>query len=108
MLDYFAEVVFVERGDYRALGADSLAQAEPQPARDNLCGPRDHQVIEFGPGLAADLYYILEPLRGDERGARALAFEQCVCGDRRAVDDFRRCKLGVREYARHASEYRVS
>jgi hypothetical protein len=88
--DRAREALRVERLDDGAAGADALGEPEAHLARDERRGAHDHQVVDFGAGLPAYLDHVFEARGGDERGARALAFEQGVGRDRRPVNDLRR------------------
>ena len=56
-----------------------------QVAWDERRRPVLRQVVERRPILAGNLEHVAKALRGDERGARAAALEQCVRGHRHAV-----------------------
>ena len=68
-----------------AVGRDALGDRKTQIPRNGCRGAIDGQVIERGPVLATDLNHVPEPFAANERGARALSFEQRVGCDRHAV-----------------------
>ena len=77
----------VEGRQLAAARVQPLPDLEAQVARHQ--GPRllEMDVVERRPDLAADLQHVAEALRGDERGARGLAFDQGVGGDGGAVHE---------------------
>ena len=68
-----------------ALWADALVDADAALERDERLGVAVAQAVEVRARLATQVEHVLEPGRADERGARALALEQRVGGDRGPV-----------------------
>ncbi len=79
----------------RAVGRHPLARADAPVGRDERRRVRRAQPVEVGARLAAQLDDVLEALRGDEHGARAVALQQRVGRHGRAVRE-RLDLLGVR------------
>ena len=83
-VDRGAQRVVAERLQ-RAVGAHPLRGADPPLGRHERRRVRRAQAVEVGARLAAELDDVLEALGGDEHRPGALALEQRVGGDRRAV-----------------------
>lgn len=66
----------------------ALGCAEAERAGDKRLARGGRQVVEFGAILPPDVEDVLEAGGGDERGAGPFVFEERVCRDGRAVDDF--------------------
>ena len=75
------------RDEHFAVGGDALGDLVAQRARHQRLGPADEEVVEREPALGADLDDVPKTRRGEQRGARALALDQRVGGERGAVDD---------------------
>ena len=76
----------VERPE-RAAGRHPLGRADAALGRDERRRVGGAEPVEVGPRLATELHDVLEARRGDEDGARRLALEQRVRGDRGAVGE---------------------
>src|SRR5262245_49731656 len=79
----------IERLCDRSVVERALARPKPQSSSNQGFGLPNENIVKFTPGLPPDCEDILKPFCGDERSARALAFEQRVGRDRGSVDDFR-------------------
>ena len=78
---------FIQRHQNLALRRQALAQREPQGARRQRHRPVDHQVIVIETLFVALLKNIAEAFSGDERRPGALAFDQGIGGERRAMNE---------------------
>jgi hypothetical protein len=65
---------------------NALVHLEREPARHQWLRPLEEQIIGIGPVAAADVIDIARALCDDQRDLRALALDQGVDGDGRAVD----------------------
>ena len=74
----------LDRGEH-TLRPDSLTHTETALERDNRFRMRLAEAVEVCAVLPAQVQQVLEPVRRDERGACALALQQCVRGHRRPV-----------------------
>ena len=83
------EVEAVERPDHRPVRREPFGDLEPQVARNEGRGPLPLGIEQpaHEPAALADFQDVSKPLRGDESGAGALAFEEGVGGDGRAVHE---------------------
>jgi hypothetical protein len=98
----------VERQQHRAIGSDALRHAEAQITRHQRLGPLHVDVVLLEAVLPGDLQRIAEPLGGEQGGARALALDQRIGGERRAVNHKRhigRCALGFGQHGAHARQH---
>ena len=77
----------VERLRDRAVGERPLGHVEAQVARHERPRQLEDEVVEVVAALAADLDRVAEALRREQRRARALALDQRVRDERRAVHD---------------------
>ena len=89
-----ADVGVPERQDDLARRTDALGHLEAVLARHQRLGMIGLQVVDLGPGLAADLEQVLEALGGDERDLAAAPLDQRVGRDRRAVGEKREAASG--------------
>ena len=89
-----------------AVGADALAHAEPALARHQLHRRRQAQVVAIVLQPLAHLEDVAMALGGEQADLGALALEQRVGGDRRAVDDALR--LGQHGVARSSASASAS
>ena len=81
------QLLLLDAAQDLAGGGDPLAQLEPQAALDEGRRLREEQVVELRGTDAAQLQHVAEPGGGDQRGARAPAFQHGVGRDRRAMGD---------------------
>ena len=102
-------VTGVERREHPAARIDALAHLQAQAPLHQRRRLAVGQVVEPRRAQPGDLQHVAEPLGGDQRHRRALAFQDGVGGDREAVHDLghaggRQVQLGqrVREAAQHA------
>ncbi len=65
----------------------SFSDSEAEGTGDQDRWPIDHEIVETGPILAADLQEILKPGGGDQGDGRPLPLEQAVGRHGRAVND---------------------
>ena len=103
-----AHRLLVERQKHRAVGRHPLGHAEAQVARHQRLGPLHVDVVLLEAVLPGDLEGIAEALGGDQRGVRALALDQRVGGERRAVHDeadVGRPALGLGQDGAHALQH---
>ena len=97
---------FVERRQHPALRVDALAHREAQPARHQGRRQVDVDVVLLEAVLVPDLDRVAKALGGDERGFGALALDQRVGRQGRAVDDDREVGRGQRRLAQHLVDRR--
>src|SRR5438876_4551727 len=71
-------MILVQRCCDRPVVERALANAHPQPGRNQWIRPGHKDVVQFAARLPADDENILETFRGEEGGTRALALEQSV------------------------------
>ena len=79
--------VLVERLAHRAVGQQPFAHLAAQVSRHEGRRRIDEQVVHVVATLVANLERVPEALGGEERRARALALDERVGGERRAVHD---------------------
>ena len=79
----------VDRQQHRAVGGDPFGDAEAQVARHQRLGPLHVDVVLLEAMLPGHLERIAEACRRDQGRPRALAFDQGVGGQGRAVHDQR-------------------
>ncbi len=77
---------FIERDQHLALRAGALDDLDTHMARHERLRQIEVDVVDLEPPFGRDLQGVAEAVRGDERRACALALDQRVCGQRRAVD----------------------
>ncbi len=77
----------VERHQHVAMRVDALAHRKAQPARHQRRRQVDVDVVLLEPILVADLDHVAEALGGEQRGPGALALDDGVGRERRAVHD---------------------
>src|SRR2546428_5576289 len=82
-------MILVQRCCDRPVVERALANAHPQPGRNQWIRPGHKDVVQFAARLPADDENILETFRGEEGGTRALALEQSVRRDSGSVNNFR-------------------
>ena len=90
----------VERRQHRAVRAQAFAHAEPQLARHQRLGRRRAQVVAVVLQPLAHLDDVAMAFGGEQRDLGALAFEQRIGRDRRAVHDALRVAPAIRCAAR--------
>jgi hypothetical protein len=76
-----------QRLDDLAGRVDPFSHGEPVLLRRHGRGPGDAQGVEVGPVLPADQEHVAKAVRGDEGDRLALALQQRVGRDSRAVDE---------------------
>jgi hypothetical protein len=81
------KMVLVELDEDAALGIDALAQLEAQRPLDQRLVLAKEQIVGFRPVHPADLVDVAEPLRDEERRARAGALQHGIDRDRGAVQE---------------------
>ncbi len=84
------EIVHLGERERRALVAvrhEAGGQAQPQRRRDERVGFLERQVVGVVARLPPDLERVLVAGRGDESGRRALALDERIGNEGRAVDD---------------------
>src|SRR5437899_5358091 len=69
-----------------AIACRALVHAEAEIFGDERLYAVEEEIIEFGPGLTADLDGVFQTGGSDQRGARAFTFEQGVGSDGGAVE----------------------
>ena len=72
----------------------AFVESEAQVGGNQRLNTIEEQIVEFRPGLAADLDGIFETCRGNQSYARAFALQQSVRADRRAVQQNHRIASG--------------
>ena len=100
----------VERQPHAALGVDALGHGEAERARHQRLGLLDEDVVLLEAVLLRHLDRIAEALGGDQCGLRALALDDGVGGEGRAVHDqadLAGLDLGKLQRAQHAVEHAV-
>jgi hypothetical protein len=85
--DGLARARGIERGEDAAVGEQPLTHLEPEVPRHERGGRVDEEIVHVIPAFAADLEGIAEPRRGEEPRLGALALDQRIRGQRRAVDE---------------------
>jgi len=78
---------FVEREEHLALRIDALAHRQAQPARNERRRQVDVDVVLLEAVFVADLDHVAESFGGEKRGSGALALDERIGGERRAMDD---------------------
>ena len=81
------ELVLPHAAQDLAGGGDPLVQLEPKAALDEGRRLGEEQVVELRGAQAAQLQHVAESGGGDQRGARAAAFQHGVGRHRRAMGD---------------------
>ena len=103
-----AHRLLVERQQHGAVGRDALGHAEAQVARHQRIGPLHVDVVLLEAVLPGDLQRIAKARRRHQRRARALALDQGVGGERRAMHDqpdLGRRALGLGQHGAHALDH---
>ena len=78
--------ILVERNKHHAVAVDPLRHALAQIARNQRLRLVIENIVELRPGLVGDLQHVAEAFRGDQPGFGALALDDGIGGDRRAVN----------------------
>ena len=98
-IDDRRDVPVVERGQHHPVPVDPLPDLEAQVTLHQRRGLLPAEVVGERDADAAKLQHVAEPVRGDERGARAPPFQNRVRGDGGGVHDLahpaRRRSLGT-------------
>ncbi len=68
-----------------AVARGAFVHPKPQIRGDKRLYTIKKEIVELGPGLAADLDGIFKPSGCDQRHARAFALQQSICADRGAM-----------------------
>ncbi len=84
-------MVPVELASDRAVGVGPLVDLEPQMTRHERLRHLQEDVVQVVAVLAADLVAIAKAAGGEQRGGRALAFDDGVGHQRGAMDDRCNC-----------------
>src|SRR5262249_60016828 len=86
-LDRTGDAGFIEWDQHLPLRIDPLADRQAQPARDERRRQIDVDVVLLEAVFVADLHHVAEALGGEKRGSGALALDERIGGERRAMDD---------------------
>jgi len=81
------DLLRIEPLDHPAVAGDALVDLQAQPPRHQRSGVFGEDVVGVVAQLAAEFEHVPEPLRGDQTGEGALAFDDGVDHQRGAVDD---------------------
>ena len=83
------EQLLIQRRQHLAIGAHALGDREAQLPRHERRRQLELQIVVLVALLVAHLEHVAEARGGDERGARALALDQRIGRERRAVQQHR-------------------
>ncbi len=86
-LDRTGDAGFVERNQHLTLRIDPLADGQAQPAGNERRRQIDVDVVLLEAVFVADLDHVAEPFGGEKGGSGALALDERIRGERRAMDD---------------------
>src|SRR5262249_32915235 len=85
----------------------ALANAHPQPVRNQWIRPGHKDVVQLPARLPAYDENILETLRCEKGGTRALALEQSIRRDSGSMNDFRSCRTAGSRHSLHDGFFRL-
>jgi len=86
-VDRTGDARFIEWDEHLPLRIDPLADGQAQPARNERRRQIDVDVVLLEAVFVADLDHVAEALGGEKRGPGALALDERIGGERRAMDD---------------------
>ena len=82
----FTQGPFVKLQQYRAVRRDPLRHRKAPIPRDQRFRPFHVQIVLFKAMFVGDLDGVAKTVRGHQGGARALALDQSICGERCAMN----------------------
>src|SRR6516225_2862584 len=86
-VDRTGDARFIEWDQQLPLRIDPLGDRQAQPARNERRRQIDVDVVLLEAVFVADLDHVAEALGGEKRGPGALALDERIGGERRAMDD---------------------